>query len=49
MQNLPIGTRLGLGFGALTLLIVLIAGSVWMQYGEVREAQVINKHSYTVL
>ncbi|MFI9651489.1 methyl-accepting chemotaxis protein [Guyparkeria halopsychrophila] len=49
MQNLPIGTRLGLGFGVLTLLIVLIAGSVWMQYGEVREAQAINQHSYTVL
>ncbi|MFP4251965.1 MAG: methyl-accepting chemotaxis protein [Guyparkeria sp.] len=49
MSNLPIGTRLGLGFGLLTLLIVLIAGSVWLQYGQVREAQAINQHSYEVV
>ncbi|WP_322521816.1 methyl-accepting chemotaxis protein [Guyparkeria halophila] len=49
MKNLPIGTRLGLGFGLLTLLIVLIAGSVWLQYGQVREAQAINQHSYEVI
>ncbi|RRQ20511.1 HAMP domain-containing protein [Guyparkeria sp. SCN-R1] len=49
MKNLPIGTRLGLGFGLLTLLIVLIAGAVWAQYSQVREAQALNKHSYLVL
>ncbi|MFW6021616.1 MAG: CHASE3 domain-containing protein, partial [Guyparkeria sp.] len=49
MNNLPIGTRLGLGFGVLTLLIVLIAGSVWLQYGQVREAQAVNLHSYEVV
>lgn len=39
MKNLPIGTRLGLGFGLLTLLIVLIAGAVWTQYSQVRDAR----------
>lgn len=49
MKNLPIGTRLGLGFGLLTLLIVLIAGAVWMQYSQVRAAQAINQHTYSVI
>ena len=49
MNNLPIGTRLGLGFGLLTLLIVVIAGSAWLQYDKVREAQAINQHSYEVI
>ncbi|MFO7809674.1 methyl-accepting chemotaxis protein [Guyparkeria sp.] len=49
MKNLSIGTRLALGFGALTLLIVLIAGAVWVQYGQVRDAQAMNTHSYQVI
>lgn len=49
MKNLPIGARLGLGFGVLTMLIVLIAGAVWVQYGQVRDAQAMNKHSYQVI
>ncbi len=49
MKNLSIGTRLALGFGALTLLIVVIAGAVWVQYGQVRDAQAMNTHSYQVI
>ncbi len=49
MNNLPIGTRLGLGFGLLTLLILLISASVWLQYGQVRDAQAVNEHSHEVI
>ena len=49
MNNLPIGIRLGLGFGLLVVLMVAIAGAAWQQYSAVRSAQAINQHTYDVI